>query len=190
MPFDPASHVQVDFQGCTITQNLRPILREKILLPEFRRYCEQRMEWSSTTFDVINWDLFRPIYRKQAKKNLQWINKLCLRNLPTGHQLNKINNCEITKCCSCGANVEDDDHLFQCTKRPNFLKSIRQALKKYRDKLNPKLYQLLYDGIYTYVKGTTLPFIRTCLVLSQKGPATLSHYPTPYHQKFTTTYIE
>ena len=69
VPFDPASHVQVDFQGCTITQKLKPTLRKKILLPAFRRYCKRRMGWSSTTFDVIDWDLFRPEYHKQAKKS-------------------------------------------------------------------------------------------------------------------------
>merc|ERR1712032_1447574 len=41
-----------------------------------------------------------------------------------------------------------------------------------------------------YVKGTTLPFIRTCQVLARKGPAKMSNYPTPYRQKFKTTYIE
>ena len=66
--FDSDSHIQVEFQGCTITQNLKPTLREKLLLPAFHRYCERWMGWSSTTFDVINWDLFRLAYRKQAKK--------------------------------------------------------------------------------------------------------------------------
>ena len=77
------------------------------------------MEWSSTTFDIIDWDIFCPVYRKQAKKNLQWINKFYLQNLLMGKRLHKIDNCKVTKCYSYGANTEDDDHLFQFKARSN-----------------------------------------------------------------------
>ena len=136
--------------------------KKKITLPAFRWYCEQRMRWNSTTFNIIDWDIFLPVYQKQAKKNLQWNKKFCLRHIPMGSQLNRINNCKVIQCCSCGANVEDDDHLFQCKTRSDFMKHIRHKLKKYRDEFNPKLFHLWSDGIYTYVKGMTLPFIQTC----------------------------
>ena len=126
------------------------------------------MQWSSTTFDVIDWDIFRPVYRKQAKKNLQWINKYCLRTLPTGQRLNKIDSCEATRCYSCGVGTKDDDHLFQCRARSTFLCSIWRKLRDYRDKLDPNLYELLIDGISTYVCGTILPFIRICQLLRKK----------------------
>ena len=78
VPFNLDTQIQLDYRGCTITRNLKPTLREKLQLPALQRYYEDWMQWSSTTFDVIDWDIFRPVYRKQAKKNLQWINKFCL----------------------------------------------------------------------------------------------------------------
>ena len=172
VPFNPDTQIQLDYWGCTITRNLKPTLREKLQLPALQQYYEDRMQWSSTTFDVIDWDIFRPVYRKQAKKNLQWVNKYCLQTLPTGQRLNKVDSCEATRCCSCGVGTEDDDHLFQCRARSTFLRSIRRKLKAYRDELEPNLYDLLVDGISTYVRGTILPFIRTCQQLSKKSKKT------------------
>ena len=33
VPFDPETHVQINFQGCTITRNLKPTLHKKLQLP-------------------------------------------------------------------------------------------------------------------------------------------------------------
>ena len=97
VPFDPDSKVQIDFQGCTITRNLKHTLRKKLQLPAFWQYCKRWMGWSSATFDVIDWDKFRPVYRKQSKKNLQWINKFYLRNLPMGRKLHNIDSCKVKR---------------------------------------------------------------------------------------------
>lgn len=146
------------------------------------------MGWSSTTFDVIDWDIFHPVYHKQTKKNLQRINKFSLNNLPTVNKLHNINSCEVIQCCSCGISIENNHHLFQCKARFTFLQHIRQELKEYKHELDPKLFHLFSDGIYIYVNETILPFIQIYQVTEQKGPKKNTNNPNPYQQEYKKTY--
>ena len=68
VPFDSNSKFQLDFQGYTITWNLKPTLRKNLHLPAIQQYCERRMGWSSTTFDAIYWDIFPPSLPQTGKK--------------------------------------------------------------------------------------------------------------------------
>ena len=104
------------------------------------------MGWITTTFDVIDWDIFCFIYHKQAKNNMQWINKFCLQNLQMEKQLHQIDSCEVIQCCLCGASTENDDHPFQCKKRSTFLQRIQKELKKYKNEVDLKLCHLLLEG--------------------------------------------
>ena len=56
--FDPAMKIQLDANGCTITRNIKHTLREIIHLPALQKYYETRMDWFSTTFDTVDWDIF------------------------------------------------------------------------------------------------------------------------------------
>lgn len=68
VPFDPNTKLQLDFDQYTIAQNLKATLREKIHKPTLQQYYEKCMEWYPGTFGIIDWDIFRLVYRKQAKK--------------------------------------------------------------------------------------------------------------------------
>lgn len=130
VPYDLGTHIHIVFQGCTIRCNPKPTLHEKLQLPALWWYYERQMGCSSTTFDIIDWDIFHPVYHKQAKKNLQWINKFCLQNFLMGKWLHQIDSCRVIKYCSCSASTEYDDHIFQCKARSTFLQHIRKELKK------------------------------------------------------------
>lgn len=55
------------------------------------------------------------------------------------------------RCCSCGAPLETDDHLFQCPKRPQFQRRILALINESKPKLAPFLHQTLYDGVKQYI---------------------------------------
>ena len=55
------------------------------------------------------------------------------------------------RCCSYGAPLETDDHLFQCPKRPQFQRIILALIDELKPKIAPFLHQTLYDGIRQYI---------------------------------------
>ena len=58
---------------------------------------------------------------------------------------------EDEQCCSCGAPLETDDHLFQCPKRPQFKRRILAAITEMQTKLCPSFYYMLYNGVAEYI---------------------------------------
>ena len=182
VPFDPATKIQlnVNVNGQTMKHNIKRTLRKIIHLPALQKYYEHQLDWFSTTFDTVDWDIFRLVYMKRARKNLQWINKYCLRNLATGKRMNQQSGTDDERCCSCGAALEDDAHLFQCKDRPQFLQQLTKELIKYDQELDPKLLHLLIDGISIYVHGEIPPSIHTCQVMEQLGPTQNTNNINPY----------
>ena len=55
------------------------------------------------------------------------------------------------RCCSCGAPLETDDHLFQCPKRPQFQRRILAVIDETKPKIAPFLYRILYNGVKQYI---------------------------------------
>ena len=64
VPFDPDTKIQLYVNGCTITCNIKHTLREIIHLPALQKYYEIQLDWFSTTFDTVDWEIFRPVYMK------------------------------------------------------------------------------------------------------------------------------
>ena len=106
---------------------------------------------------------------KQVQKNLLWINKYCLKKLATEKRMKQRNGTDDEQCCFYGANLEDDDHLFQCKAQPQFLQQLTKELIEYDQELDPKLLHLLLEGISNYVKGEIPPSIHMCQVMEQMG---------------------
>lgn len=148
-------------------------------MPNIRKYYEEKIGWFSPVFDAVDWDIFSPVYRKRAKKNLTWINKYCMQTLPTDQRMKQTGSNEVEHCCTCRANIEDDDHLFQCEKRPQFLKQLQKELKKYANKLDPKLLKLILEGISNYVKNEVDPILKTCQLIEHTG-ARMGQEVNPY----------
>ena len=60
------------------------------------------------------------------------------------------------RCCSCGASLETDDHLFQCPKRPQFQRGILGLIEDIKPKLAPHLFQTLYTGVKNISASTKI----------------------------------
>ena len=70
-------------------------------------------------------------------------------------------------CKSCGCHLETDDHLFQCPRRPQFLRRIQSIIDKVRDKLDPCLYHLLKTHLTAYISEDN-PLLTTVQALTHE----------------------
>ena len=81
--------VQLNFDDGTITWNIPYFLQESLLLPPLCQQYLERFGWNTNEFNDINWDIFCPVYKKWAKKKLDWIHKFSTRNLLCGMRMKK-----------------------------------------------------------------------------------------------------
>jgi hypothetical protein len=173
VPMDPNAVVQFYIPGRTITRDFKTTLRETIQLIPLRNYYCNRFEWSDNIFDVIDWDVFRPVYKKHiATKGIQWLHKFCIKKLLTGKRVHKIDHFHDKRCASCWHSVEDDDHLFQCIKRKSQQKNIIKQINVMRNTVDIKLCDILQEGLMTYFKGECM----TSTMLRIRGEQGMERY--------------
>ena len=110
-----------------------------------------RFKWDNHTCEQIDWKIFGWAYKARIKKNFGWTNKYHLKQLPTGKRMQKRGGFDDERCCSCGALLETDDHLFQCPKRPQFQREILALIEETKPKLAPHLFHILYTGVKEYI---------------------------------------
>jgi hypothetical protein len=90
VPMDPNTNIQLHIGGRMVTRDLKNTARGIIQLPMLRTYYCKRFEWSDNIFDIIDWDIFRPVYKKHTtNKGIQWMHKFCIKKLPTGERIHK-----------------------------------------------------------------------------------------------------
>jgi ribonuclease HI len=115
VPMDPDTAIQFHIKGRTITRDFKRTVRETIQLPSIRKFYCERFGWSENIFDIIDWEIFRPSYKKHVStKGVQWLHKFCIKKLPTGERVHKRDHFHDRRCTSCWHTNEDDDHIFQC----------------------------------------------------------------------------
>jgi hypothetical protein len=163
VPMDPDTAIQFHIKGRTITRDFKRTVRETIQLPPLRKFYCERFGWSENIFDIIDWDIFRPVYRKHISTNgVQWLHKFCIKKLPTGERVHKRDHFHDKRCASCWHTNEDDDHIFQCIQRRSLRKKIIKQINVMRNTIDPNLCDILQEGIMTYFKGesTTTTMLR------------------------------
>jgi hypothetical protein len=113
-----------------------------------------RFGWSDNIFDVIDWDIFRPVYRKNVSSHgVQWLHKFCIKKLPTGERIHKKEHFHDKRCASCWNSVEDDEHIFTCEKRKSQRKKIFKETNVLRNTVDPVLCDILKEGLLAYFRG-------------------------------------
>ena len=102
----------------------------------------------------MDWDIFRPVYKKCIVKNgIQWVHKFCSSTLPTGKRVQQQDHYHETRCASCWHTVEDDNHIFTCVKRKAHQRSIIEQIKTLRSVVHHNLCDILQEGIMAYFLG-------------------------------------
>ena len=154
VPMDPESVVQFHLKGRTITRDLKQSIREILSVPRLKQYYLKKYQWTDTIFDTVDWDIFRPVYKKYITKNgIQWMHKFCCGKLPTGQRVQKWDYYHDKRCISCLQPVEDDNHIFTCEKRKAHRRSILNQIKTLRQTVDVHLCDILQEGIMAYFKG-------------------------------------
>ena len=116
---DPETAIQFHINNRTITRDLKQTTREIIHFIPLKKYYCGRFGWSGNIFDIIDWDIFGPVYYKKylSTKGIQWMHKFCIKKLPTGERVhNKRDHFHDKRYASCWYIKKDDDHIFQCVK--------------------------------------------------------------------------
>jgi hypothetical protein len=157
VPMDPNTIIQYHIGGRTITRDFKKTVREIIQLSPLRKYYRKRFGWGDNIFGIIDWDIFRPVYKKHiSTKGVQWMHKFCIKKLPTGEIIHKRDHFHNKRCASCWHTLEDDDHIFQCAKRRSLRKKIANQITLMRNRIDPRLCDILQEGLLTYFKGESV----------------------------------
>jgi hypothetical protein len=82
--------------------------------PEFSKHLKKKFNWSTETFESINWAAFRHQATKQTVNRRTCLLKFVYEWLPIGKTLQHIDSSAETKCPSCNAPIETPDHMFCC----------------------------------------------------------------------------
>ena len=93
-----------------------------------------------------------------------------MRHLPTGARMQKRGGLEDERCCSCGASIECDDHLFQCNARPQYKRKLFRLINNMDQSLDPKLREILQMGLRDYM-NVTIPITTS---IDEKGNKTVT----------------
>ena len=142
---DPLTEIQFHLKGRTITRDFKQSVRELLSLPNLQQFYYDKYGWSDTIFDTVDWDIFRPVYKKYIAKNgIQWMHKFCSRKLRTGKRVQERDQFHDKRCASCLDPMEDDDHIFTCVKRKVHCRNIINQIKTLRDVVDPYLYVISY----------------------------------------------
>jgi hypothetical protein len=157
VPMDPDTVIQFNIGGRTITRDFKRTVREIIQLPTIKKYYCERFGWSGNIFDIIDWDIFRPVYKKYiSTKGVQWMHKFCIKKLPTGERVHTRDHYHDKRCASCWHTSEDDDHILQCSKRRSIRKKIINQITLMRNRIDPRLCDILQEGLLTYLNGESV----------------------------------
>jgi hypothetical protein len=131
VPLDPNMNIQFNIGGRTITRDFKQTVREIIRLPPLRNFYCKRFKWSNNISDNIDWDIFRPVYKKYiSNKGVQWMLKFCIKKLPTGERIDRRDHFHDKRCASCWHTLEDNDHIFQCVKRRSLQKKVIKQINR------------------------------------------------------------
>jgi hypothetical protein len=151
---DPDTIIQFSIGDRTITRDFKRTVREIIQLPTIRKYYCERFRWSDNIFDIIDWEVFRPVYKKYiATKGVQWMHKYCIKKLPTGERVHTRDHFHDKRCASCWHALEDDDHILQCSKRRSTRKKVINQVTLLRNRIDPRMCDILQEGLLTYFNG-------------------------------------
>jgi hypothetical protein len=155
---DPKTAIQYHLNGRTITRDFKRSVRELLSLLLLQKFYLEKFGWSDTVFGTVEWDIFRPVYKKYLAKNgIQWMHKFCIHD---------------KRCASCWHTLEDDDHIFRCTKRKAHRRSIIKQTNILRNSVDPILCDILKEGLLAYFLWECM----TTTMLRIRGQAGMERY--------------
>jgi hypothetical protein len=84
------------------------------------------------------------------------MHKYCIMKLPTGERIHKRDHFHDRRCASCWHATEDDNHIFQYNKRQSLRKKVINQITLMRNRIDPRLCDILQEGLLTYFNGESV----------------------------------
>jgi hypothetical protein len=113
VPMIPSTKAQLAIQGHTVTAYYKQTIRNRIHLPPYYQYLQQRFSWDETTIRQIDWESFRKLI-SPYEGNRPTLVKHLHGMAPTGKYAHRNDHHEPAQCPACPCPSEHNDHLFQC----------------------------------------------------------------------------
>ena len=154
VPFDPICCVLFHINGRTITREIESGIRDQLFLAPLREYFCKRFQWSSATWQTIDWDAYSKSYSSYPRSR-KFFSQFGWKKLPCGGRLHSREARFDDRCPSCLQPDESDDHLFQCLHtdrqqwRAAFLRGITDHLTAF---LDPELIDMIRLGLQGYFR--------------------------------------
>jgi hypothetical protein len=144
-PF-PACKVYLEENGELVNANEQQRLRQAIPRRKLADYYRNRYKWSKATYKWINWDDFGRA-RKRNQTTKRYVTALCCCWLPTNYRMEMTDN--TSNACKQCAEKETTQHLFSCSGRTAWRKSLYERLYKFltNQSTAPELAALILNGL-------------------------------------------
>jgi hypothetical protein len=98
-----------------VTRDIQKSILEAASKAPIQQFLRDKYDWSSVTFDLVNWDMQVKILATYDKNDQQRILKFVHEWLPTNHRLIRESQSTTARCPLCYYRVEDNMHLFNCS---------------------------------------------------------------------------
>ena len=165
--------IQFHINNRTMTRDLKRTIGEIIQLIPLQTYYCRRFGWSDHIFDLTDWDIFRPVYKKYlSTTKIQWMPKFCIKKLLTGERIHKRDHFHDKQCVSCWHDEEGDDHVFQCVKRRSLRKKVLNQINLSENTVDPRLCDIMREGLVTYFNGESV----SAAMLQVRGQEDMERY--------------
>jgi hypothetical protein len=113
VPF-PASIVNTCIQHQLMHSSLNSLLHEELTQADYWTYLEEKFHWTTTTRQLIDWNLYHKLLNNQPHKHHQQLIKYSVEWLPTGYEVHRNNVLEEHRCPHCKTVFERNAHLLRC----------------------------------------------------------------------------
>jgi hypothetical protein len=149
--FIPASKAHLQVNGTSITHHIPSQLRYLCNRQASKEYLLHRYGWTASTFESVDWNLFRTTFLASTFNLRLFIVKLVNHLHPLGYRQHRLNPHHRPSCPSCHHPLEDDYHLLHCTRasRRALISDVMQRLPSLfnRRNVDPFLRSLLRHAL-------------------------------------------
>jgi len=131
MPHLPAVKATMVVHGRRVTSNICKELREAIHGTRLAEHIKTRNQWSTSTFNLVDWDACKIAMKKQRNESKTHLIKCAHDWLPVGHQQQHLCKDTDPTCPTCkepGLH-EKTSHAIRCHKQKTLCDKCLQAIQ-------------------------------------------------------------
>ncbi len=147
--FDPLPEFPVLYHDGTPVARIPKQLKETIAVKEYKAFMCKKFDWSSATWDSIDWEIFKATLKQRPGHSVS-LQKYLHGWLPVAQLVQHYGPDEITLCPDCHGQ-ERQDHVLRCpsTRRKEIW---NQCWSDFKTTLQDKTPDALYRHLITHLQ--------------------------------------